>query len=101
MSSEPGFYLQSFKSLTGVSDRFGANGARTRDGRNQCDFMLHAMSSISCLCRAASSLARAPFGDTIKASLLDLASVSLFDRHDVAVDTQLLADARQMPESAD
>jgi hypothetical protein len=41
------------------------------------------------------------FGDTLEANLLDPATVSLFDRHDVAVDAQLLAGAWQMPDSMD
>ena len=45
------------------------------DGRNQRDFMMHGMSSISYLGLAASLLARVSFGDTLEAKLLDPAIV--------------------------
>jgi hypothetical protein len=60
--------------------------------------MTHAVSSASCLYGTASSLARISFGNTLKTELLDPPSVSLFDHNDVAVDTQLLADVREMSE---
>ena len=62
--------------------------------------MMHGM-SISYVCLVASSLARVSFGDTLEAKLLDPAIVGLLDRHDVAVDAHLLANARKMPESTD
>ena len=55
---------------------------------------------VSCLW-VASWLARTSFGNTLKANLLDPASVSSFDRHDIAVDAQPLTGARQMPDSTD
>src|SRR5258708_28068736 len=66
------------------------------DGRNQRDFMVYIMASISYLCRAVSSLARISFGNTLKAKLLDPAAVGLLDRNDVVVEAHLLACAREV-----
>jgi hypothetical protein len=57
---------------------------------------MYIMASISYLCRAASSLARISFGNTLKAKLLDPAAVGLLDRNDVVVEAHLLACAREV-----
>src|SRR5437016_6172529 len=67
-----------------------------RDGRNQRDFMMHIMASISYFRRAASSLARIAFGHALKAKLLDPAAVGLLDRNDVVVEAHLLACVREV-----
>ena len=54
------------------------------------------MSSISYLCRAASSFARISFGNALKAKLLDPAAVGLLNRNDVVVEVHLLANAREV-----
>ena len=41
------------------------------------------------------------FGDPLETELVDPATVSSFDRNDLAVDAQLLANVREVPEAMD